>query len=360
MKKIVWLLIGMLISTQTLFAAAIISFKETSHDFGNIKEEVGEAQCLFSFTNKGTSPLLIYKALASCGCTTPEFSKEPIAPGATSTVKVSYQTADRPGSFHKTITLYTNDPEAPNVVLIISGSVIPSGNNPESTYPRNLQGLRLDRTSVNMLETKVGSIKTEIIEMLNSTQKTLNIRFHKVPKHMRVYASNTMLKPGQTGLITIKYFAEVAKDYGKREDQFYVFTSEKDKENPNNMIYVSATITEDFSRLSATQLENAPSCAFSDSRINFGKMTKGTVKTSNITVTNKGKTNLILRKIATEYDGIGFTPSSRIIAPGKTANIKLTFNAGRFNGSVVQRVTIYTNDPKSSVNRIFLTAQVSE
>ena len=360
MKKIVWILLGMLISAQTLYAAAIISFKDTSFDFGNIKEEVGEAKCVFTFTNKGTTPLLIYKALASCGCTNPEFSKEPIAPGATSTIHVTYETADRPGAFHKTITLYTNDPEAPNVVLIISGSVIPSGNIPENNYPRNLQGLRLNRTNVPMLETKIGGIKTEIIEMLNSTEKPLNVRFHRVPKHMRVYASNTVLKPGQTGLITLKYFAAAAKDYGKREDFFYVYANEKDKENPNNMIYVSATLTEDFSNLTASQLENAPIGEFSESRINFGKMTKGTVKTSFITVTNKGKSSLILRKIATEYDGIGFTPTARIVAPGKTARIKVSFNAGRFNGSVVQRVTVYTNDPKSSVNRIFLTAQVSE
>src|SRR5574344_1171149 len=97
--------------TQPAWSQANIDFQVKSHDFGNIKEEVGEVNCEFSFTNKGKSNLIIYRAVASCGCTTPIFSKEPIAPGAKSTIKVSYSTTDRPGTFQKTITIYTNDPD---------------------------------------------------------------------------------------------------------------------------------------------------------------------------------------------------------------------------------------------------------
>jgi hypothetical protein len=359
MKKRVFILISLFaLITAGTFAQPAINFQEKSHDFGNIKEEVGSVSYEFTFTNTGKSNLLIYKAVASCGCTTPLYSKEPIAPGAKSKVKVTYNTADRPGSFQKTITLYTNDPNASNVVLIIRGSVIPAGNSPTANYPVNIQGLRLNRSSVPILEAKIGSIRTETIEMMNASAKPMNIRFNKVPKHLRVFASNTLLKPNQTGTITIKYIAAAAKDYGRREDFFYVYTNEKDKNNISNRILVTANLAEDFSDLNPAQRQNAPVCELSSTRINFGSMPKKTVKTLSINLSNKGKTDLIIRKIAPEYDGIKVTAQHHVIAPGKTTKLNLSFNAGLFNGSVVQRVSLYTNDPKNSISRIYLTAQV--
>jgi hypothetical protein len=341
-------------------AGSTISFQSKSHDFGTLSEEDGSASCEFSFTNKGDASLIIYKAIASCGCTTPVFSKEPIAPGATSTIKVTYNTVGRPGAFHKTITVYTNDADAPNVVLIVQGTVVPKAESPESLYPRNMQGLRLSRTNIPMLETRIGSIKTESIEIINTNKKPVNIGFYKVPKHVQVTVSNTLLQPNETGVITLKYLAATARDYGKREDSFYVFTSEKDKINPNNRINITANITEDFSRLNAEQISNAPVCAFSENRINFGKMVRGTAKSMSITLTNSGKSNLYIRKIIPEYDGIKVTPAAMIIAPGKTIKVHIAFNAGTFDGNVVQRITFITNDPRASINRLFITAQVTE
>ncbi|MCX6309528.1 MAG: DUF1573 domain-containing protein, partial [Bacteroidia bacterium] len=163
----------------------------------------------------------------------------------------------------------------------------------------------------------------------------------------------------QTGVITIKYLAALAKDYGKREDSFYIVTNPIDKLTPNNRINLSATITEDFSGLTANQLANAPVAAFSENRLNFGKMIRGTSKVLSLTLTNSGKSPLHIRKIIPEYDGLKITPASLLVAPGKAIRIHVSFNAGTFDGNVVQRFTIITNDPKASVNRLFVSAQVS-
>lgn len=347
-----------LILSQTAWSQANINFQVKTHDFGNIKEEVGEVNCEFSFTNKGKSNLIIYRAVASCGCTTPIFSKEPIAPGAKSTIKVSYSTTDRPGTFQKTITIYTNDPDNSSVVLIIRGSVLAVGNNPSANYPKNLQGLRLSRSSIPIMDAKIGSIKTETIEMMNATDRTLSVKFNKVPKHLRVFASNTQLKPNQTGIITINYVPSQAKDFGRREDLFYVYTSEKYKAHPDNRILVTANITEDFSGLSKQELLSAPISEYSTNRIDFGSLEKGKIKQMSIKLSNRGKSNLVIKKIAPEYDGIRVMTSQTIIPPGKTTLLKMTFNPGNFEGKVVQRVTLYTNDPKSSVKHLYLTAQI--
>lgn len=358
MKKIA-LFMMLVLCTISALAAPKISFITKEHDFGNINESDGNATYEFLFINKGDAPLIILKAVASCGCTTPIYSKEPIVPGTSSTIKVTYNTLGRPSTFHKTITVYTNDPDAPNVVLIIQGNVIPKGEDPEETYPMNMEGLRLKRTTVPMLETKIGSIKTEVIDIINTNKVPMTIGFYNVPKHVQLSVSNTVLQPNQAGNITIKYLAALTGDYGKREDFFYLVTNSKEKTNPNNRIFLSANITEDFSRLSANQMANAPVASFSENRINFGKMVRGTSKLMTLTLTNSGKSPLHIRKIVPDYDGLKITPANKVVAPGKTIRIHVSFKAGTFDGNVVQRFTIITNDPKSSINRLFVTAQVT-
>lgn len=102
-----------------------ITFKKKSYDFGTIKENDGKVTCEFAFTNKGDAPLIIISATAGCGCTTPEYSEEPIAPGKSSAIKVTYNPKGRPGEFRKNVTVRTNDPKNRKVTLQISGTVVP-------------------------------------------------------------------------------------------------------------------------------------------------------------------------------------------------------------------------------------------
>ena len=105
-----------------------IKFDETSHDFGEVIEG-NPAVYSFSFKNTGTAPLVIKSAKPSCGCTTPDWTKEPIAAGATGFVKASFNSMGYAGrNFSKTITVTTNIPDGSGqdkmVILFISGKVI--------------------------------------------------------------------------------------------------------------------------------------------------------------------------------------------------------------------------------------------
>ena len=84
-----------------------IKFVEETHDFGNIKEGT-QATFEFKFMNTGNAPLILESVQASCGCTTPEWSREPIAPGHSGKVIATYNSASRPGPFSKTITVKYN------------------------------------------------------------------------------------------------------------------------------------------------------------------------------------------------------------------------------------------------------------
>lgn len=84
-----------------------ISYSEEVHDFGTIKQD-SENEHVFKFTNTGTEPLLISNARGSCGCTVPEYPTEPIAPGASSEIRVVYKPGKQKGNQSKTVTVTAN------------------------------------------------------------------------------------------------------------------------------------------------------------------------------------------------------------------------------------------------------------
>ena len=88
-------------------AQAKISLEKKSHDFGSIEEGV-QATVTFTFKNTGNAPLILNSVKASCGCTTPKWTKEPIAPGSEGQVTAIYNSKGRPGNFTKTITIKHN------------------------------------------------------------------------------------------------------------------------------------------------------------------------------------------------------------------------------------------------------------
>lgn len=102
---------------------AEIEFEEETHDFGELKQydEKG-ATTEFVFTNTGTEPLIISNAKGSCGCTVPEWPREPIAPGKSSTIRVKYD-SKRVGPINKSVTITSNASNAPTKVIRIKGNI---------------------------------------------------------------------------------------------------------------------------------------------------------------------------------------------------------------------------------------------
>jgi hypothetical protein len=103
--------------------AAKIKFDKTVHDFGKIKKGAKDVECTFTYTNVGNDMLFISRIKKSCGCTVPVYSKEPLMPGQSATIKVGYTTTDILGAFNKKITVFTNA-ENNVVVLTIKGEVV--------------------------------------------------------------------------------------------------------------------------------------------------------------------------------------------------------------------------------------------
>jgi len=102
---------------------AAIQFETTEHDFGTVPEK-GDGTFTFVFKNTGKEPLILKNVRSSCGCTVPEWPKEPVKKGDKGKIRVSYNTRIT-GSFSKSITVYSNAEGEP-VVLHIKGKVEPA------------------------------------------------------------------------------------------------------------------------------------------------------------------------------------------------------------------------------------------
>ena len=118
------LLFTFLISSIAFAKQPSLEFSRTEHNFGTIKEEIGAVTTQFEFTNTGDSPLIIQRVVASCGCTTPSYTREPILPGKKGVISAQYSTVRRPGTFNKSIRVYSNVPDTVHV-LTIKGNVTP-------------------------------------------------------------------------------------------------------------------------------------------------------------------------------------------------------------------------------------------
>ena len=111
MKKITLCLMLLLTSLQFVTAQekAEIKFDTTTHNFGTFSESNPIVSRVFKFTNIGGSPLVIHQAVASCGCTVPVYTQEPVMPGESGEIKVTYNgTGKYAGHFKKSITIRTN------------------------------------------------------------------------------------------------------------------------------------------------------------------------------------------------------------------------------------------------------------
>ncbi|MDE6454125.1 MAG: DUF1573 domain-containing protein [Muribaculaceae bacterium] len=133
------ILIAAVLSLGIVWAAAAagrkdgepaIKFEERAHDFGEIGAEGGSVSHTFEFTNTGTAPLIVVSATASCGCTRPEYTTEPVRPGKKGRITVTYLPSGQPlGEFSKTIRVRTNV-GSKRETLRIQGVIIPGTKRP--------------------------------------------------------------------------------------------------------------------------------------------------------------------------------------------------------------------------------------
>lgn len=325
---------------------AVIAFEHTSHDFGKVKEDGGPVEYEFSFTNKGTVPLVISNVQATCGCTTPAWSTDPVEPGKTGFIKAQYNPFNRPGIFDKSLTVTANS-APPSTTLRIHGSVIPKSMALKEEYPDTIGNLRLQ--SKFFVFSSISTKEPVVKEFKIYNEGSLPINFSAatmVPRHLKVAITPGVLQPRSSGTIKITYDARQKNDYGYVTDAFVLPTN--DVKTPRKVMSVTANISEFFPEMTAEQFAHAPKISFEKTTHEFGEVKEGATVTGEISFKNVGQKNLEIRRVKTSCACATATPSRFVIRPGDSGSIKISFNATGRSGSDVKAVTVYCNDPANS------------
>jgi hypothetical protein len=348
MKKALSLAIGLMMATCFYSYAqqrtASIAFKEESFDFGKIKEASGLVSHVFVFTNTGSVPLIIQNAQPSCGCTTPDWTKQPVMPGAKGFIKATFDPSGRPGTFEKSVTVFSNADRSP-LILKFSGAVIPKPLTMQDEYRFTIGSLRLTSSYIGFGKLSPTGKKDTTIGFINAGKEPVTIKFIGIPSCIKVNVMPVSIKPNEKGVIKISYDASQKNDWGFLVD--YMGFSINNKLDQAYRITVSSTIEEDFSKLTPSQLDKAPKIKFENTNFNFGTLKEGQKAEYEYKFKNEGKTNLLLHKVITSCGCTTTSQKETTIKPGASSSIKVTFNSSGKKGPQNKAVTVISNDPKS-------------
>ncbi len=325
--------------------APFMSFRETVHDFGKVKQEMKRVSYMFEFVNTGGKPIIINEVKSSCPMITTNWVRKPIPPGGKGAITVELQLADRPGTFQKTIQVYSNAKNSP-VTLTVKGVVEEKLNPLVEQYPVRLgEGIRAKTKYLSFGKLFNDETKTQTLEILNNSQKPVKIsidgRF--VPQYLSFEVEPETLEPGKTGKIIITFDGNKCNDWDYVRSHFYVTAD--GKRLIKSPIFVSAVVKERFTE---EQLKNPPIMTMEESTYDFGKIKQGDVVEHEFKFKNTGKSDLYIRKTHASCGCTAVSTSPGPIPPGGEGVIKARFNSAHKAGRQVKAITIITNSPKTN------------
>jgi hypothetical protein len=346
-----------------LFAqvAKPLQFREESFDFGAVKENGGAVVHEFLFTNNSGRHIKVLTVQASCGCTTPDWTKEPIAPGKTGFIQASYNPKGRPGYFNKSLTI-TTDFDSNPIVLQIKGQVTTEGSGPAS--PAEFQSVngswKLKSGSFNLGKVYItDAITVRDFQVFNGGTKPVTFSGTVVaPSYIKVDVQPKTLEPGEKGNIKVSYNGKQKGKYGFHSDNVEIQTD--DETNPNKSFSVYATLEDNFKDLKPEELAKAPQLRMEVSTMDFGKIRPNATTVREVQFSNAGKKELQIKSIQGNCTCITASASKTSFKPGESGSIKIEFNPMDRKGTQQKAVTVYTNDPQSPVQRVTFTAYVED
>ncbi len=313
-----------------------------------MNEEDGKITYVFDFKNSGNSPMVINRVQASCGCTTPIWTKEPIEPGKSGSITVTYNPAGRPGAFTKTITVYSNSTEE-EVVLIIKGEVIPKQTSENNPYPVNMNGLVLKSRVIQMNNVEKGKNQVRTLDIKNTSNANIKPTIENIPVYLTAIVTPGILKPNEEGKITFTINSKNCTQWGPINDDVFVALNGQKKISGEYKISIISNIVEDFSKLTLEQKRKAPIFEIPQKNLNLGVVKIGTKRAGKFKVNNKGQSSLEIRRIINNNNEIVVRQSKLSIAGGRSADIILDLNTKNLAvGDYKKTLTIQTNDPDNS------------
>ncbi len=360
-KKAVYLLAAIALTYYPCRAQELMSplrFSETDWNFGTIREEGGPVSHVFTFTNNGTDPVAIDRVTASCGCTTPEYTRGLVKPGEKAEIKVSFDPMGYPSDFSKSVVVVSGGGRYHDL-LTVRGHVTPRVKTVTEEYPFDMGGgLRLDNTMLAFRQVVQGGLLSMPIGYANTSGKDIAIEIHEVESSglLKIHAPETICA-GCRGSITVTYdLTEKSGYYGIIHDLLKIIV---DGTELKNTVYTTMIGVDDFSGQS---IETAPRLFLDSQFHNFGEVRRRMMPyTFRLTASNEGKETLYIRSID-EKPGFKTTlRTGMAIPPGTSLQFEVILYSDKYEpGELVESLIMVVNDPLRTVREIRISAKINK
>lgn len=320
-----------------------LKFNEEVHDFGIIKEQGGSVNCTFEFENIDNVPVIIQSVKASCGCTTPLWTREPILPGRKGVVKARFNPRNRRGAFSKSVTVSTN---LGVKRLIIKGEVAPRPKTLSDLYPKRMGSLRVKTAYVMFNEISKVKQDTVVIEAVNDSEEDIIVSFGKLPDYLKIKTKSN-LKPREKTTIKIIYDAAKTSFYGFKNDIIPVLVNEKER-NSNSFV-ITATVLDDFSEMTEEQKENAPIVELDKANGMFKDTSAGKTVKVKFKIKNIGKDTLFIRNVDCSSKALKTSLMRMNVPSNEECVMKVLFDTTDKKGYQNEQISLITNSPSSPI-----------
>ncbi|WP_111669893.1 DUF1573 domain-containing protein [Algoriphagus litoralis] len=332
-------------------------WKVNKLDIGTVLEEQGLQSTEFEFTNTQDSAFVIKDVWLECGCTTVEFTKDSLKKGETGKLKISFDPTSAAGYFSKLIVV-TGNLSGVQDSLYLEGVSIPYPNDVVRSYPvsKGFLGFRL--RTVNMGDVFDNEPKIKYVEFFNKGEDLLDKGAFRsqTPNYIRVSQVQQFVRPKERGLLMIRYDAEIRNDLGYFEDEISVGW-----ENiPGSEIKLEliADLFEYFPPVPRSDLNEVPQLFIDQKEIDLKEISSRTVVRRTVTLTNKGRQVLEIRKIQGNCDCLKIEAAKDILNPGESMELSLVLDPIGRKGIDQRNIYIFSNDPVNPVQLIVMKSRI--
>jgi len=328
-----------------------IKFNETTHQFGKIKKN-GPAETVFTFTNVSEEPIKLSQVKASCGCTTPSWTKNEVAPGETGEIAVKYNTA-RVGPFTKTVTVRYGEGAKP-ILLYIKGEV-ENDTQIEDKHAYQIGGVGFDK-----LADHIGTLDSDKTSKVSFHVKNLSpqpITFKdKIDQEMMIQTNvaQRVLNPGESTAINVVIDGSKFITYGAFTKDIFLYT---DEENSEKKLTVNGLVNKVFT---PEELASMPNIAFERTEYDGGVVIEGEKVQVAYTFTNTGKSDLEIESVKASCGCTASAPKDKVIKAGMSSEILATFDSRGRKGMQAKTITVKTNDPDQPTVVLRLKVEVEQ
>jgi hypothetical protein len=337
-----WKVLPFYLFTLLPLNAQRLTVKTTTVDVGVTGYEQ-PVTATFEMRNKGFRRLVIQSVKPDCGCTKIEYPKE-VGVGDKFTIKMTYD-ARQLGHFQKMCLVKSNGTKKP-FYLTMTGEVRSDFRDYSGEYPIEMGDLLLDKAELEFDDVNKGDVPEQELHILNNGKKAMRPNLMHLPPYLTAITSPDHLLPGRTATITVKLLSEKLRDYGLTKTTLYMAHNPGDKVRQDYAIDVATVLLPDMKQFEKENKELAPQLQMSATDVDFTDFGGKTKKTATVTLHNTGQSPLKITSLQLFTAGLKVTLSKSQIAPGQSANLKITGMAVELHQLRTRpRILMITNDP---------------